>query len=162
VQRPLLRALVLDFSAVNFIDVTSTQALVDLRNQFDRYAAPNKVQWHFAGVTNPWTKRALVASGFGVDTEETLNAKPGPFVSLSETEALEGRRVAPPMPRKVGGDEEHGTLVQETEAATMVAVYGVNRPFFHVDIPTAVESAVQSLQVANGGATSALSVSVSI
>jgi sodium-independent sulfate anion transporter 11 len=47
-SRPTLRAVVLDFTAVNFLDVTATQALVDLRNQFNRYAEPDVVEWHFA------------------------------------------------------------------------------------------------------------------
>ncbi|KAJ2979976.1 hypothetical protein NUW58_g7067 [Xylaria curta] len=42
---PTLKAIILDFSAVNNIDVTSTQMLIDIRNQLDRYAAPDVVDW---------------------------------------------------------------------------------------------------------------------
>ncbi|OQD90893.1 hypothetical protein PENANT_c001G05701 [Penicillium antarcticum] len=62
---PTLRAVILDFSAVNNVDVTSCQNLIDIRNQLDRWAAPSRVQWHFAHVNNKWTKRALAAAGFG-------------------------------------------------------------------------------------------------
>nr|AAA33615.1 sulfate permease II [Neurospora crassa] len=81
-------------------------SLQDLRNQFDRYAHPDKVEWHFAGVSNRWTKRALVASGFGVDSLRTAKVQRenhkggvqevdqgplvaiGPSVSASDIEAV--------------------------------------------------------------------------
>ncbi|KAJ4351476.1 uncharacterized protein N0V89_006819 [Didymosphaeria variabile] len=65
VQKPVLRAVVLEFSTVNVIDVTSVQGLIDMRTTLDRYAAPNVVEWHFAGVHNRWTRRALANAGFG-------------------------------------------------------------------------------------------------
>lgn len=65
-NRPTLKAIILDFSTVNNFDITSLQALIDVRNQLDRYVAPERVQWHFAGVHNRWTKRGLVSAGFGL------------------------------------------------------------------------------------------------
>jgi sodium-independent sulfate anion transporter 11 len=62
---PILRAVILDFSAVNNVDVTCVQNLVDVRSQMDRRSAPVAVQWHFANVKSRWTKRALRAAGFG-------------------------------------------------------------------------------------------------
>jgi len=56
---------VLDFAAVNNMDITSVQGLIDLRNTLDRHAAPSAVEWHFAGVLNRWTRRALAVAGFG-------------------------------------------------------------------------------------------------
>ena len=64
-DRPELQAIVLDFSSVNNVDITSVQHLIDVRNQLDRYAAPHRVDWHFAHINNRWTKRALAAAGFG-------------------------------------------------------------------------------------------------
>ena len=61
---PELRAMILDFSGVPHIDVTSTQNLVDVRKQLDRHANYS-VAWHFAGIQNPWIKRALISAGFG-------------------------------------------------------------------------------------------------
>lgn len=66
---PTVKAIILDFSAVNFVDLTSVQALIDIRNQLDRYAAPNVVDWHIACINNRWAKRALVAAGFGYPLE---------------------------------------------------------------------------------------------
>lgn len=68
---PTLKAVILDFSSVNNVDVTSVQNLIDVRNQLDRYAAPNVVQWHLACINNRWTKRALASAGFGYPTDAT-------------------------------------------------------------------------------------------
>src|SRR2546423_1037372 len=65
---PTLKAIILDFSSVNNVDVTSIQNLIDIRNLLDRYAAPESVQWHFACINNRWTKRALASAGFGYPT----------------------------------------------------------------------------------------------
>ncbi|TAQ90207.1 hypothetical protein B7494_g1505 [Chlorociboria aeruginascens] len=70
-ERPTLKAIILDFSSVNNIDITSTQQLIDVRNQLDRYTSPSTVDWHFASINNRWTKRALVSAGFGYPTVET-------------------------------------------------------------------------------------------
>lgn len=67
-DRPTLKAIILDFSSVNNVDVTSIQHLIDVRNQLDRYAAPNKVDWHVACINNRWTRRALATAGFGYPT----------------------------------------------------------------------------------------------
>ncbi|KAF2186926.1 sulfate permease-like protein [Zopfia rhizophila CBS 207.26] len=69
-HRPTLKAIILDFSSVNNVDLTSIQNLIDVRNQLDRYAAPDTVDWHFCCINNRWTKRALAAAGFGYYTPE--------------------------------------------------------------------------------------------
>lgn len=149
----------LDFSAVNFIDVTSAQALVDLRKQFGRYAAPDIVEWHFAGVTNRWTKRALVASGFGYDlgaSADDVDEKgaSGPLVAVADLESGSSSSSVDVKggEERVAGEEIEPVAAQRTNAQThegkLVPVYGVNRPYFHVDLATAVEAAVRS---ASGG-----------
>lgn len=70
---PTLRAVILDFCSVNNVDVTCVQNLIDVRNQLDRYAAPDRVQWHFAHINSRWTKRALAAAGFGLPAPESPN-----------------------------------------------------------------------------------------
>jgi solute carrier family 26 (sodium-independent sulfate anion transporter), member 11 len=65
VELPILRAVVLDFAAVNNIDITSVQGLLDLRNILDAHSSPAVVEWHFANVQNRWTRRALAVAGFG-------------------------------------------------------------------------------------------------
>jgi sodium-independent sulfate anion transporter 11 len=70
-HRPTLKAIILDFSSVNNVDLTSVQNLIDVRNQLDRYAAPDTVDWHFCNINNRWTKRSLAAAGFGYYTPES-------------------------------------------------------------------------------------------
>jgi sodium-independent sulfate anion transporter 11 len=148
-SRPQLKAVVLDFSAVNFVDVTSAQALIDLRRQFGRYAAPDIVEWHFAGVSNRWTKRALVASGFGYELGEAGEKSGGPLVAVADIETSSFSSVDVKRGETVTGEEIEPVLSPERTAAQthegkLVPVYGVNRPYFHVDLATAVEAAVRS------------------
>jgi sodium-independent sulfate anion transporter 11 len=120
-KRPTLKAIILDFSSVNNVDLTSVQNLIDVRNQLDRYAAPDTVDWHFCHVNNRWTKRALAAAGFGYYTPEPENGsirrwKPifsvaeigGSTSAAAEAEARENRRAlrAAAFDRTLGDIEE--------------------------------------------------------
>ena len=81
--KPILRAIIFDFSGVSNIDTTSIQNLVDLRRSLERYA-DRAVPFHFATILSPWIRRwvtcvslevvlthefqphrALLAGGFG-------------------------------------------------------------------------------------------------
>ena len=66
-----LEAIILDFSAVNNVDITAVQQLIDVRNQLDRWAAPETPEWHVASISNKWTRRALVHAGFGYPTPDS-------------------------------------------------------------------------------------------
>lgn len=63
-KRPILHAVVLDFSAVASIDTTGVQCLVDTRRQLCKYA-DREVEFHFANIISPWVRRSLLAGGFG-------------------------------------------------------------------------------------------------
>jgi sodium-independent sulfate anion transporter 11 len=165
--RPTLRAVILDFTAVNFLDVTAAQALVDLRNQFDRYAAPDRVEWYFAGVSNRWTKRALVASGFGVDRNPNENGgvPDEPLIALAEADGGGSRDPKAEVRSRSKTKEKEGDVeaaaaggevtpvpsVSVGGAGRLVPLYGVNRPFFHVDVGTALASAIRSLEGRRSG-----------
>ncbi|RAL06809.1 SLC26/SulP family anion transporter [Aspergillus homomorphus CBS 101889] len=187
-QRPLLRAIVLDFSSVNNVDVTSIQNLIDVRNQLDLYAAPRAVQWHFAHINNRWTKRALAAAGFGFPTPNSDNGfhRWKPIFSVAE---IEGRSSAAAHAELLNNehaqhaqhavhrhDVEDGlkheghTSERETQGVEeasdissvpddklhhdlkdskayrnrrkVAVVQGINRPFFHIDLTSALESAL--------------------
>ncbi|KAG7285769.1 hypothetical protein NEMBOFW57_008063 [Staphylotrichum longicolle] len=68
---PRLRAVVLDCTAVDTLDITAVQGLVDARDALDRHAGGEdgdgdrwgRVQWHFAGPWNRWARRALAVAG---------------------------------------------------------------------------------------------------
>ncbi|EFQ30560.1 sulfate permease [Colletotrichum graminicola M1.001] len=154
-SKPLLRAIVLDCSAVNTMDSGAVEGLVDLRTQLDRWAAPEPVEWHFAGLHSRWDRRALAVSGFGCPTAGRL----GGFQPVFSLADLEGRPAALCKGRagaitacgardseelSCSSLEEGGFGPEESAGTYLGAVSGINRPFFHLDLPSAVENAVKS------------------
>ncbi|KAL4898224.1 sulfate transporter family-domain-containing protein [Aspergillus ambiguus] len=182
---PLLRAVILDFSSVNNVDVTSVQNLIDVRNQLDMYASPNSVQWHFAHINNRWTKRALAAAGFGFPTPSSDDGfhRWKPIFSVAE---IEGSASAAAHAEMVNNEhahhgahhgdletglkqdpdlierETHGVDSSDGSSSTqddklqrdlkdskaymsrrkVAMVQGINRPFFHIDLTSALQSAL--------------------
>lgn len=194
---PTLKAVILDFSSVNNVDITSVQNLIDVRNQLARYAAPDVVQWHFACINNRWTKRALASAGFGYPSIPTAEyhrwkaifsvAEIGGATSaaaVAEANAnkqlsqiynadsdVEGRpqssdsRVSVPVPAetvdtvKANGvaaadDREldlqkqlsHSKAYARNETKRIAVVHGLNRPLFHVDLTSALQSAIANAE----------------
>jgi sodium-independent sulfate anion transporter 11 len=210
-NRPTLKAIILDFSSVNHVDITSVQQLIDVRNQLDRYAAPGTVDWHIACISNRWAKRALAAAGFGYPTArpdvphlrwrsifsvaeiggaqsaaaaaelednekvlgESLRRHPSE-AARSYATSRHRQRGVPDLEAglpadSLGGagsgsgpsakaDDEGSTTSDgadgETKAAAApalnagrtVAVHGINRPLFHVDLTSALQSAVANVE----------------
>ncbi|KAH6895750.1 sulfate transporter family-domain-containing protein [Thelonectria olida] len=130
---PYLRAVVLDFSAVNNLDITCIQGLVEMRNSLDRYSAPDAVEWHFANVHNRWSRRALAIAGFGYPTSKNPEALENwtPIYSIAATLASKDTKRTP-SPSPSPSDHHR----------PMAAIYGVDRPFFHLDLLDAVDAAV--------------------
>lgn len=162
---PYLRAVVLDFSAVNNLDITCVQGLIDMRNSLDSYSAPDTVEWHFANVHNRWSRRALAIAGFGYPTAKNPEAleKWMPIYSIATSlaskdanpEQREGDVEAPnntsaqTTPEVVTSDSETETKVSSPfpePSRPVAAIYGVDRPFFHLDLLEAVEAAVRGAQ----------------
>ncbi|KKY25323.1 putative sulfate permease [Phaeomoniella chlamydospora] len=179
---PTLKAIVLDFSSVNNVDLTSVQHLIDVRNQLDRYTAPEKVQWHLACINNRWAKRALASAGFGFPTPndpslEFHRWKPifsvadigGANSAAAAAEARENahlHRNTRDSERGEGGDAHADAIGSETSSASgtdatklqqelgsskayghhqtskVAAIHGINRPLFHTDLTSAVQSAI--------------------
>jgi solute carrier family 26 (sodium-independent sulfate anion transporter), member 11 len=171
-NRPILRAIILDFSAVNNVDLTSVTTLVDVREQLDKHAAPKPVQWHLACINSRWTKRALAAAGFGLPSFETENGEPEhfkPIYSLAEMQTAskfagpnEHHQTSSVVHGAGDSDLELGSLTvgkqgvasqsenagssgpesSDSLPSTMTAVHGINRPFFHPDVQSALVSAM--------------------
>ena len=184
--RPLLQAVILDFSSVNNVDTTSIQNLIDVGNQPDLYASPRSVQWHFAHINNRWTKRGLAAAGFGYPTPASSEGfhRWKPIFSVAE---IEGAASAAAHAELMNNEREHHLHQQQDiesglktdSAATaretygnetssnetdeisedklqrdltdskayrgrrkVALVQGMNRPFFHIDLTSALQSAV--------------------
>lgn len=167
---PILKAVVLDFATVNIIDITSLQGLIELRSTLDRYATPALVEWHFAGVHNSWTRRALAHAGFGLPAGNSLdelgNWCPAYTVATSFAGATEEeQRDLEALRREVQKkDEESWRTAQDVNDAesqgpdkekkqitfttsgqhsTLTPIYGIDRPLFHVDLHDAVDAAVR-------------------
>jgi sodium-independent sulfate anion transporter 11 len=179
-KRPNLKAIILDFSSVNFVDLTSVQNLIDIRNQLDRYAEPDKVQWHFACINNRWTKRALASAGFGfASPEEDEFTRWKPIFSVAElggaesaaAEAERNMRINNRDSINKGGDDietgqreidtasgsgssESNEIEKEIrtskaykrEDVKVAVVQALNRPFFHIDLTSALQSAIRNTE----------------
>ncbi|OIW35091.1 sulfate permease [Coniochaeta ligniaria NRRL 30616] len=171
---PTLKAIILDFSAVNNVDITSIQQLIDVRNQLDRYTAPDVVDWHLACINNRWTKRALVSAGFGYPTErpDGLHHRWQSIFSVAEIggsdsaaqaadDALNekelGRRASQAPPNDIeaapssSSSEDADPKAAHKRAVELrqkraVVVHGLNRPLFHVDLTSALQSAIYNIE----------------
>jgi sodium-independent sulfate anion transporter 11 len=179
-HRPTLKAVIIDFSSVNNVDITSVQILIDVRNQLDRYAAPEKVQWHFAAINNRWTKRALASAGFGFPTPD-IDPLSGPIrwkpvfsvaeiggsssaaqyaeyaqtekevkrlrtrdVESGQTTTGQHDGIRPESPSS--SDTDLKRALSEHQHARSVLVGGINRPFFHLDLTSALQSAIHTIE----------------
>jgi sodium-independent sulfate anion transporter 11 len=145
--------------------LTSIQNLIDIRSVLDRYAAPRAVQWHFACIQNRWIKRAIVTAKFGYPSlgddglptkwksifpvadsisydkfvTDTQHANAGKTSSvLGDVEKIQIKAMSDDDAIIVE-QREHAS---ETQLSGHSAVHGVNRPYFHVDVDTAVKSAL--------------------
>jgi len=191
-HRPTLKAIILDFSSVNNVDITSVQNLIDVRNQLDRWTSPEPVEWHFACITNRWTKRALASAGFGYPTPEHVEGfqRWKPIFSVAEiggsdsaaaaaewdenraelkrqrTRDIEQSRTRSRSRNResieqIGSsgnssDSGHDTLGKTLEeskafrhtatASKIAVVHGLNRPFFHIDLTSALQSAIANTE----------------
>ncbi|KAK4144730.1 sulfate transporter family-domain-containing protein [Dichotomopilus funicola] len=190
---PTLKAIILDFSSVNHVDITSVQQLIDVRNQLDRYAAPDTVDWHIAYITNRWAKRALAAAGFGyptkrpdlphlrwksifsvaeiggtqsaaaaaefVDNEKQLesnyrrrsvrtsHSRHGPDLEAAlPTKAEDDETVTEPAGATTASSAPAVTPTPALNTGRTVAVHGINRPLFHVDLTSAMQSAIANVE----------------
>ncbi|KAF4465434.1 family sulfate permease [Fusarium albosuccineum] len=163
-DRPILKAIILDFSTVNNVDVTSIQNLLDVRNQLDKFAAPEVVDWHFANIENRWTKRALAAAGFGFRTPREVEgagqwkaifsiADLGGDDSAAAAAALDEKAKTAPVRQDIEAvdDSIHSQLSEkgasrDPTSSRLVAVQGLNRPYFHLDLQEAVDAAISAAE----------------
>jgi sodium-independent sulfate anion transporter 11 len=169
-DRPTLKAVILDFSSVNNVDITSVQQLIDVRNQLDRYTTPSVVDWHFSSINNRWTKRALVSAGFGYPTiqeEEVHRWKPifsvaeiGGSDSAAEAAEVAANEKEPHRQRTreqqpqngdgIRADSDSGLssdLKGTAKSTSRTAVVtGLNRPLFHIDLTSALQSAIANVK----------------
>lgn len=174
---PTLKAVILDFSSVNNVDITSIQILIDVRNQFARYASPDLVQWHVASVRNKWSKRALASAGFGYPPNFSSEGgqrwksiySVADIGGSSSAAAYAERMAERDLLRSRQGDEEDKIVADTTNVpaesssssedlknlatskvydqnSRRVLIHGLNRPFFHLDLTSALQSAIANIE----------------
>lgn len=112
-ERPILKVVHFDFSTVASIDVTSIQALVDLRKALNLYA-DREVEFHFSGILSPWIRRGLTNAGFGSYSDDGL---------VSDTTYVNIATSSNKKDIESGVNDEY------------FAAVGTNTPYFHLDIP---------------------------
>lgn len=143
-----------------------------MRNQLDRHASPDVVEWHFASINNRWTKRALASAGFGypapVHREGELEHRWKPIFSVAELGGFDSaagfaewernreiQRNSVPTVHLSGDVESNGGLTKDpavgaTERRTVggksVVTHGVNLPLFHVDLTVALQTAIHNIE----------------
>ncbi|TIA88445.1 hypothetical protein E3P99_02608 [Wallemia hederae] len=151
--RPTLKAIIFDLSSVTHVDVTSTQVLVDVKNQLDRWASPDSVQWHFAGIRDRWIKRALAA----IKMHETASVKARPLFSVAEvgqfstendaTVNNEGNTTKEDIESGVNIErqQQQAESVRRNSQHRYLPVLGVDRAF-HPDIDSAVRAVIETLE----------------
>ena len=147
------------------------QALIDTRNQLNRHASPDPVEWHVAGLSNRWARRAFAAAGFGYPPAKSLEALGAqrPIFDVaavvskdaggnSTTATTESRRIGTKDEEAVYEDVDRvssensasndGNAASRTDGLPLkaAAVQGINRPWFHIDVPAAVETAIASIE----------------
>ncbi|KAI0458238.1 sulfate permease [Xylaria acuta] len=161
-DRPMFRALILDFASVNNIDVTSIQGLIDTRTQLDYHTYPDRAEWHIADVSNRWTRRALAASGFGFPRVQVDAAAENsywrPIFSVAATESpYESEKIVVVIQKDIEAGSESANRISSSSSRggavrsngapeKLAALQGVNRPYFHLDVAAAVETAIANLE----------------
>nr|UJH94641.1 Sul2 [Starmerella bombicola] len=111
--RPLLRAIIFDMSCSPNVDLSGAQGLWDCHQEVTKYAC-GPVEFHFAGILSPWSRRALVNCGFGGH-----------------------KAVQPPQTNRLVelGRAARGDLEAQDTHDSYVPVIDTHNCYFHFEIP---------------------------
>jgi len=133
--RPVLKAIIFDCTSITNADVSAIQVLVDVRKQLERHAEPNPLEFHFAAVRSPWTRRAFSAAGFGY-----IGANARPVFSFAEVNS-----------GNFTGDNLNNTVevkpTDDVERPRPIPVTGLNFSAFHADLDEAYSAVLINLGV---------------
>ncbi|KAF8559502.1 sulfate permease [Imleria badia] len=136
IAKPRLRAIILDFSGVSHIDTTAVQALIDTRNEVERWTdAP--VEFHFASILSPWIQRALIAGGFGIGSPAELPSEIAPVVTYGDVHRAvwKAHLETPRTDVEAPSGSRDGERVSESTRLLTDAT-----PFFHFDLVAALRA----------------------
>lgn len=128
------------------------------------------MDWHFAHIENRWTKRALAAAGFGYRSPKPKAGQGAShwktIFSIAELHGVSsdgpGKGAGPDDKVARGSYDIEGKVAPESEiwpasgsdndvpknpaSARLVAIHGLNRPYFHFDLQEAVEAAIANAE----------------
>jgi solute carrier family 26 (sodium-independent sulfate anion transporter), member 11 len=119
------------------IDTTATQYLIDTRNEIERWV-DHPVEFHFATILSPWTRRALIAGGFGIGTELSSSTTHDIAAVVPYRDGLQESSIV-----DVRDDVESGGKKHFAPSASILAK---DTPFFHLDLQEAVKAAEKGIQ----------------
>ncbi|KAF9256122.1 sulfate permease [Marasmius fiardii PR-910] len=137
-RKPVLHAVVLDFSAISHVDTTAIQTLIDTRNVLERWAN-YPVDFHFATILSPWIRRALIAGGFGLVGSSSVAAH---------------REIAAVVPYRDDGkmrtdlsdvSESDRKISPHSDDLHFGPILPSDTGFFHLDLASAVDAAESGL-----------------
>ncbi|KDQ59464.1 hypothetical protein JAAARDRAFT_126715 [Jaapia argillacea MUCL 33604] len=143
-DKPLLHAIVLDFSAVSNIDTTGVQSLLDTRAEVERWA-DRSVEFHFASILSPWIRRALIAGGFGTG-KPASRVRPEIAPVIPYRNDIETGIPGSSTPRQDGlvtlvASRKMNESVTTLEQSLNAPLVPASTPFFHFDLAAAVKAA---------------------
>jgi sodium-independent sulfate anion transporter 11 len=149
---PDIHAIVLDFSTVSHIDTTAIQALIDTRNQIERWA-DHPVEFRFATILSPWIRRALIAGGFGIGTSSSSAPREIAAVvpyrdGLGDRQLSDLRQHAREEPDDIekGSSSKGKESINSLDIQEYASPLPLETPFFHLDLQSAVRAAESGLE----------------
>jgi sodium-independent sulfate anion transporter 11 len=118
--RPLLKAIIFDFSSVSNVDTTSIQCLADVRQTVERYTGEH-VDFYFASITSPWIRRGLLAAGFGTGKTTSHFTEVAPVIGSHGTyEDQRGANTRQRLPDEEAGSDADLTKDVNGDGITVV------------------------------------------
>lgn len=121
------------------VDVTAVQALIDTRNEVERWA-DHPVEFHFATILSPWIHRALVAGGFGTGTSSSSVPR-----EIAQVVPYRGLHDDPAELHKLPSGSDAEASDKGRASLESPDGYGpvipTDTPFFHLDLAAAVRAA---------------------
>jgi sodium-independent sulfate anion transporter 11 len=145
--KPILYAVVLDFTSVSNIDTTAVQNLIDVRWEIERWA-DREVAFHFCHITSPWIRRGLIAGGFGIAQDERRRAgipiEIAPIVGplkMDEDTEFAYRDLRRDQSKDAEAGIQQNTSASSSQTDFEGSVLSTETPYFHFDISSAVRAA---------------------
>jgi sodium-independent sulfate anion transporter 11 len=136
---PPLKAVIFDFSAVNFVDYTGVQALLDVKEDLNRFAG-HDVPFHFAHVRRSHLRVVWrVPSVSAASTDVTNSAHQSGNVPIS--------KFSLPFFKKAAQDSGSGSLLS---TSSLDSDFEKNGRFFHLSLDDAVEALIANGDISDG------------